>query len=117
MKYKEMTYREYKERFYGLNRLKFSWQCYETSYGSIVPVKFAVECLYHRMNDATYIGITPLGYLNLFGPGDDENVIVVKVDGKRLELRKEDLEEYRPFFEELRNAYETKIRERRDEES
>lgn len=112
MQYKKLKRKEFKRQFYGLNRLGFDWKVYETKYGrSILPVKFEVECGYLRKKDATYIAITPLGYIDLFGPSDSSDTYVIKLEGNHLNPGKEETERLTPFFEELRIAYEDSLKE------
>lgn len=117
MQYKKLKRKEFKRQFYGLNRLGFDWKVYETKYGrSILPVEFEVECGYLRRKDVTYIAITSLGYIDLFGPLDDSDTYVVKLEGKH--LNPEDVyEQLNPFFEELRTAYEDNSKEGKEGES
>lgn len=118
MQYKKLKRKEFKRQFYGLNRLAFDWKVYETKYGrSILPVEFEVECGYLRRKDVTYIAITALGYIDLFGPLDDSDTYVVKLEGNHLNPGNEEIEQLKPFFEELRMAYEDSLKDRKEEES
>lgn len=117
MQYKKLKRKEFERQFYGIHRLGFDWKNYKTKYGrDLLPLEFMVEYGYLRRKDVTYIAITTLGYIDLFGPSDDSDTYVVKLEGNHLNPGDEETEQLKPFFEELRMAYEDSLKDRKEEE-
>lgn len=83
MKIKRTTYREFEEKFGGLNRLKIRRKdCNIVHYGnSIVPIRYRANICYRPKKDCTYVGLTCLGYIDIFGPSADDLTIVIRFDG------------------------------------
>jgi len=85
MKIKRITYGEFEERFGGLKRLLINRKdgnLVHYTRGSIVPIRYRANICYRPKKDCTYVGLTCLGYLDVFGLNLDDPTIVCRFDGK-----------------------------------
>lgn len=123
MKMKRTTWAETKKKFSGLARMRYDVKEYKTKFGGFLLLEMALLLIYNRKKDCSYLVVAPIGYIDLWGPSDDAETIVLRYDGK---VTIEDYEDYneggkyredlRIVCEELFNNYEAKIKERRSSE-
>lgn len=83
MKIWRTTYSEFEKRFGGLRRLVINRKDGNLAhYGtSIVPVRYRVNICYIPKKGCTYIGLTCLGYLDVFEPMDNDLTIAIRLSG------------------------------------
>lgn len=120
MKMKRTTWAETKNKFSGLARMKYDVKEYKTGFGGLLKLEMALLLIYNRKKDCSYLAVAPIGYIDLWGPSDDAETIVLRYDGKAtIEDCNEGgkyREDLRMVCEELLNNYEAKIKERRSSE-
>lgn len=121
MKIKRITYREFEERFGGLKRLTINRKDGNLVHytDSIVPIRYRMNVCYKPKKNCTYAGLTCLGYLDIFGPKDEDLTIVIRFDGN---VTAEDLinsdfqykDGFNAVIEELENDWRRKMDSRKD---
>ena len=84
MKIWRTTYREFEERFGGLKRLTINRKDGNLVHytDSIVPIRYRMNVCYKPKKNCTYVSLSCLGYLDIFGPSADDPTIVCRFDGK-----------------------------------
>ena len=121
MKIKRTTYGEFKKRFSGLKRLMVDYSEHNLETKGFIPILYRVIIMYRKSMDCTYIAISCIGYIDLFGPRDDALTYVIKIDGK---VTAEDLidkefkyhEELTSITEELYNKWHDKLQKNKETE-
>ena len=91
MKIKRMVYKDFEEKFGGLKRLKTKRKDGELVHhgaNSIVPVRYMASICRNRKKDCTYVALTCLGYLDIFGPRVNNLTVLCRFEG---EVTAEDL--------------------------
>lgn len=83
MKIKRTTYREFEEKFGGLNRLRIRRKDGNLAHysNSIVPIRYRANICFNPKKGCTYVGLTCLGYLDIFGPKETDPTIVIRFSG------------------------------------
>ncbi len=121
MKIKRTTYGEFNRRFGGLKRLAVERKECNLSSNGFMPILYRAILMYRKQKDCTYVAISCLGWIDLFGPGKDDLMYAVKFDGK---VTAEDLtddefkyhEELISITEELYNKWHDKLQEHKEAE-
>ena len=122
MKIKRITYGEFEKRFGGLKRLairRSDGNLVHYTRGSIVPIRYRMNICYKPKKGCTYVGLTCLGYLDIFGPDLDDPTIVCRFSGKITsdELIREDFgyrEKFDAVLDELEIDWRRKLDSRKD---
>lgn len=83
MKVWRTTYKEFNDKFSGgFNRLRFNRREGNIEYGGFIKNVYRTIFVYNAKKDCTYVGWIALGYIDLFGPSQDDFCLAVKYDGK-----------------------------------
>lgn len=119
---KECKLRELRPFRYGFSALKYERDVWEFEYTrDIIPDKFYVQTIYNKVKDWTYIVLFDMGFLGMFKPDDDDDVIVLKIEGKFDQDRLTNLYKSEPIYkaaiEELYNRYNDSVKKNKEEES
>lgn len=120
MKIKRTTYGEIRKRFGGLKRLAVEREERNLSTSGFMPLTYRAVLMYRKQKDCTYVAISCLGWINLFGPKEDDLMYAMKFDGK---ITAEDLtdeefkyhDEFISITEELYNKWHDKLQEHKEE--
>lgn len=107
MKFMSTTWGDFGKHFTGIKSLAYDRDDFTVEFGGLIKIQYRVTNIYNKRKDCTYIGIAPIGFLNLFGgPTVDTKTYVIRKNGKIDNFvewfnKDETKEELKPFFEEL----------------
>lgn len=121
VKVKKTTFGEINKRFLtGLSKLKYRPEVYKVTRGSIlsaIPNEYHTAFIYIKSLDVTYVSVTCVGYIALFGPSNDDPTWVLRYPGKVTDDDIKEDELYDAILEEAGMDYKERRLEAEKEES
>ena len=111
LKIKWTTFGDITDRFMtGFNKLGYETKSYKltTKNDGIGLLDFSarIDEIYHKSKDCTYLALTPIGFIDLFGCNKNDICLVARFDGK-VNLEADDFKEepYKTLFEEIHKKW------------
>ena len=121
MRIKRTTYGEFNRRFGGLRRLRVNREECDIKSGGFLPVEYRTNVCYIKEKDCTYVALTLLGYIDLFGPMEKDPTIVIEFAGRvtsddLVDKEFEHKDEIKAVLEELYNEWQEKRNSEKEED-